>query len=360
MELPSYDMSDADSVRRAVAARLQTVLREQIRRARGSGSDYVTLLEHISQLIGRGGKRLRPLLAVWSYAGFGGHDAGAILRAASALEIFHAGILMHDDIIDADTVRWGGQNIGGMYRQTFSGFGPGRAAHLADAMALLAGDICITLAYEQILLSGFSAAASTDALECMYNIFFSLLGGELSDVTISLEQLDKLSTDTLLRICEQKTATYSFGLPLELGARLAGANEAQLQRVRDVSAQIGIAYQLQDDVLGMFGDSKTTGKSMLSDIREGKRTMLIKFGFEYGSTQDQAVLRRQLGNAKAGTKELEVVRSILKSCGAKAAVEQLIADYYQKAQDLIPLVGWNAPFAERFQRLAASQLGRQA
>lgn len=300
-----------------------------------SAGVYRGLLRNTALLVGRGGKRLRPLLCLLAYEGYGGTNREAILPVAVSQELIHAFLLMHDDIIDRDVVRWGGANITGMYFEKLSTIMPPRDAfHFAEAQALLAGDSCLTLANKLVSEADFEPQLVVQAIRLQQSALQQALAGETSDTLAPYQKL-KPTEAQILAIYHHKTASYSFRLPLQLGALLAGASTKELALLGEIAEHIGIAFQLQDDLLGIFGDEQVTGKSALGDLREGKRTLLITKTLELANNQDRMVLKRMLGNTNVDRKTAEHAQDIMRRSGAVQYVQTLARQYSDTAKDLL-------------------------
>lgn len=303
---------------------------------------YADLLQSVAKLIRRGGKRLRPILAVLAYEGLGGTDHRAILRASISQELFHAFMLIHDDIIDRDDIRWGGPNISGHYSQLLSSeLSAHDRRHFADAWALMAGDACYCLSLEVLLKSDFPAAKLVAAAQLMQASLFTTIGGELLDVALSVDPDSCPSDQRLINVARYKTASYSFQMPLRLGALLAGAPKKQLRSLELYGEQLGIAYQIHDDLIGIFGDEGSVGKPVLSDLQEGKQTLLISYGLRMAQGADLRFLQRTLGNPRVTPAELAIVQRILISSGARARANALMALHHKKADTLLTNAGFN-------------------
>ena len=265
---------------------------------------------------GVGGKLMRPRLAVSAYLGLGGQDASTIAPVAAAIEVLHAAMLVHDDLLDHDEVRRGRPNVAGAARDRLAGRGlPERTvSDQVLAAGLLAGDLAIASAFA--LVAG--APGDRDALLRVVGLLAegieTTVVGELLDVTGALSSPRDVDA---LAVAELKTAAYSGSLPLVVGAVLAGADEGQVERLGAVGSALGVAFQLADDDLGVFGDPAVTGKSVLSDLREGKRTELLRRAY---ALADEAGLRgarrarrpggpgRRRGPPRCGTSWCRAVR----------------------------------------------------
>jgi geranylgeranyl diphosphate synthase, type II len=284
----------------------------------------------IQTLVGRGGKRLRPLLCLLAYKGYGGEDEEVIMPAAGAIELMHTFLLIHDDIIDRDQWRWGGQNITGVYFEEYSRtMTAANALHYSQSQALLAGDICQALATTSLLQSTANSKVIVELVNRYNNVLFQVLHGEKDDVAMSQAYRDP-ALDQVFAMYKKKTASYSFVLPLQFGALLAGHSH-QADLLEEVGNLAGISYQLQDDILGLFGDDTKTGKPNTSDLREGKRTMLITEALRRVPRDERMFLQNLLGNDVVNVSDLIVARTIIKESGALVHAEQLMRSCNQKA-----------------------------
>ena len=254
---------------------LKAVLRLHQIQAKTMNVTYYDVVKELNVLVARGGKRMRPLLFLLAYRGYGGRRTSCALELAVSQELLHTFLLIHDDVIDRDFMRWGGPNISAVYFEKYSQHMDAREAlHMADSIAVLAGNACMTLAYDRVTASGMDNHVMLDLIRKMEQAVFAVTAGELADV--AGVHLKKTPTESeILAMYSAKTASYSFALPLQMGAIAAAAPEPELELLAGIANSLGIAFQLHDDILGVFGDEKTIGKPVMSDIREGKRTLLV-------------------------------------------------------------------------------------
>ena len=323
--------------------------------------EYAELLGQIRKFIARGGKRLRPYLAYLVYRGYGGRDEDSILHVAAALELYHNAWLIHDDIIDRDIVRYGGLNVAGSYLERFSISHPAsEARHLGDSMALIAGDVNIIIAAEQILTSRFTDSLKLMVLARAQKLNFELAGGQQLDVLIPTFPLEEVTTERLLKVCQYKTATYTFDAPLQIGAILAGKDQSVIERISKVGIPMGIAFQLADDLLGTFGDENKLGKPVLTDLREGKRTLLVLYALEAADEKQLATLNAAIGNPKAGYRHLEQVRIIMEATKARQRVESMAQSQMEIALSQLDNLGLSKSANEELRRLADFSLRRSS
>lgn len=327
---------------KSVELYLDTLLIQKEAEARQIDEHFADIVSQVRVLVNRGGKRVRPQLVLNTYEEFGGTNSEGIIKVAASQELFHAFALIHDDIIDRDVIRWGGPNISGHYLKEFSSkLSTGEARHHADAWALLAGDLCLNLAFETLTESGFASKLVLKANRMVQQTLFAMIGGEVMDVgTAIYNPSDKeLDHDHFMRLYNSKTAMYSFCTPLRLGALFAGAGGQADKHLNTYGYHLGIAFQIRDDILGIFGDESKMGKSTLSDIREGRRTMLMSYALNLANPRQKQVLERVLGNAKATYVDLKAVQAILKSTGALDKTQAVMRQHCDEARNILLQAG---------------------
>lgn len=309
----------------AIRRELESVTREHQLRAAEYSPAAATLWSRIGEAL-EGGKLTRPHLAVLGYQAFGGTNTERIITLGCAFELLHTSLLMHDDVIDNDFVRRGRDTLSARYRDEALNQGKTReiAEHAGHAAAVIAGDLLLASA---IRLAGL-AADSLPAAGAIENTFHAAIhnagAGELEDLLFSLVRTPATVQD-VLRMEELKTATYSFQAPLQAGALLAGADAADAAALGDIGSQLGVAYQLIDDVLGTFGDPTVTGKSIESDLREGKSTVLTAIA---STAPDFAIDLRLFQEHRLG---LPGLRESLRHTGAESVARQLAEELCQAA-----------------------------
>jgi geranylgeranyl diphosphate synthase, type II len=298
------------------------------RRAEAMGPDYVALWCELEANT-TGGKRFRPRMVMAAYAALGGDDHEAAANVGAAFELLHTALIVHDDVIDRDFVRRGGPNISGAYRdRALAGGATSSAAeHRGISAAVIAGDLALFNSYRLIDRSGAGDTVRQQLLEIMDEAFFASAAGELIDVEFAASA-DVPLVDDILTMERLKTAVYSFEGPLQAGAVLAGAAPQTVQTLGDFGREIGIAYQIVDDLLGVFGTESETGKTTTGDLREGKRTVLISYAT---STREWEGIRDLVGKPDLTEVEAERVRAVLVESGAKSFAEGLARYYANRA-----------------------------
>lgn len=302
------------------------------KRAAPLGAHY----EHLWGLLERntqGGKRFRPRMVMAAYAGLGGTDMDAASYVGASFELLHTALIVHDDVIDRDFVRRGIPNISGSYRDhaVDRGVSVDIAEHRGVSAAVIAGDLALFNAYRLIDRSGVGSPVRERLLDVLDEAMFASAAGELIDVDFSIDPEMPL-VDDIVTMERLKTAVYSFETPLQAGAILAGGGDDVVLTLGDFGREIGIAYQIVDDVLGVFGEEEATGKTTIGDLREGKRTVMIAFA---SSTPAWARLHDLIGKPDLSLDEADAARALLVSCGARAFADDLARSYANRALALL-------------------------
>jgi geranylgeranyl diphosphate synthase type I len=306
-----------ECVRGDVDARLARWLGPRVAQALEISAEVGAAASAIERLALRGGKRMRAALVV---AGFEActkeseRSLDALFQtvagATLAIELLQVYLLIHDDWMDDDEVRRGGPAVHVMLRDRLG------SVRLGDAAAVLAGDLACAYAQSALLDVDAPADRVVGAMRALASIQEDVVRGQLAEMT-SLASSSGGPKPPLERVFELKTASYTVTGPLVLGARLAGASDAAVTALTAYGKPLGVAFQLRDDLLGVYGDARTTGKPVGNDIRQGKRTALIA-----EVTGDAVPLvERVLGRQDASDADVASVAEALVACGAKARVE---------------------------------------
>jgi len=293
-------------------------------RAGEFGPHYAALWESLEQQ-SAGGKRIRPRLVLAAYRGFGGDDLDAATRVAVAFELLHTAFLIHDDVIDRDTVRRGAPNVAARFAGRALDHGAGaRASEVwGETAAVLAGDLALSRAHREIAMLPVEAGRRAALLDILDRAVFVSAAGELADVVQAGEHR-RPELARVLATLEHKTAVYSFECPLTAGAVLAGAGDRAVAALARYGRLVGVAFQITDDILGVFGDPEVTGKSAASDLREGKQTALTAHA---ATTDAWPAIAARLGDPELDDAGADLLREALRSCGALEAARRLAADY---------------------------------
>ena len=316
---------------------------------------YAELWKELKNLMLSGGKRLRPKLTMLAYQAYGGSDTASVAHIAFAQELLHLALLIHDDIIDRDYIRYGVQNISGTYAGKYTQLKDEDRLHYANAAAMLGGDLLLSSAYEVINTSAADAELKKEATLLLARSMFEVGGGELLDSESTFRDHGEGSE---LTIANYKTASYSFKGPLLTGALLARASAEQQQLLGEFALQIGIAYQLTDDMLGVFGDTTVMGKTTLGDIREGKKTFLIHQFYDRATNEEFAIFNQFFGDKSLDNEGLSIVKNLLVSSQAKQRTTEKIAQLEQRASHIADLLDVDSAYRDRFKVLIEKSVRR--
>ena len=265
-----------------------------------------------------GGKRIRAALVVLGYQAGGGDKAEDVFPAAVAIELLHNFLLIHDDIIDLSDIRRARPTMHKMF-EAWSDYVFGdniERQHLCQSMAILVGDLSCVMATEALTLVNLPAERVVRAFQKLYRIGRDTVIGQGLDVALPLEE--EVSEEAVMQIYLLKTAKYTIEGPLHVGLTLAGADEGLLKEISGYAIPVGIAFQIQDDILGVFGTEEELGKSVTSDIKEGKQTLLTVAARKLGSVAYRERLKFLLGNPQISPADIEEVREIMRLSGALA------------------------------------------
>jgi geranylgeranyl diphosphate synthase type I len=287
---------------------------------------------------GASGKRLRPALVSWAYATHSDTDPEAVLGAAIAVELVHTSALIHDDVIDRSATRRGRASLHAGFTAMHGDGWSGSAEDYGRSVAILLGDVLLSAASEQLL----SCAVPHEVLQRAHAAFTRLqievMAGQFLDVDAAAR--GDADRERAKRIATLKSGRYSVSRPLELGALLGGADPNVATALLAVGDPLGVAFQLGDDLLGVFGDPEETGKPSGADLAEGKRTLLVAETLSRLAPEDRASFLARLGQPDLTDGDVALLRELITSCGARTAVEVHIrtaADEARQAIDALPL-----------------------
>lgn len=272
-----------------------------------------------------GGKRLRGALVKLGFELSGNKYESEILKSAVAIEIFQTAILAQDDIVDQSPTRRGKKTI-----HTALG-----NDHYAISQTMMLGDTGFFLALKLIGESNFPPERVNKALQSFSETMLKTAIGEMLDIELSQKDVEQVEEDAIT-IFKLKTSRYTITGPLHLGAILGGADQSLLDSMNKFGEDLGVAFQIQDDILGVFGDEKELGKSVTSDIEEGKNTLLITEAQRKATPEQQAVLDKYYGNGEVSEEGLKAVREIFEQTGALEYSRTKALEYINRAKLVIP------------------------
>jgi geranylgeranyl diphosphate synthase type I len=220
-----------------------------------------------------GGKRIRPALVYYGYKCFADGNEDEILKASISMELLHSYLLIHDDIMDGDALRRNCPTVHKIYESTPYAAAYRSAQDYGVAMGILAGDIGFGMAMDIILSAGFPIETRLRAARKLVDVATGVCHGQTLDIISSCN--DEAGPDDAMLVNRYKTAFYTIEGPLCIGAALGGASDQDLAAFRDYALPLGEAFQIRDDILGLYGNQEKLGKPIGADLKEGKRTLLI-------------------------------------------------------------------------------------
>ncbi|MBP2334423.1 geranylgeranyl diphosphate synthase type I [Saccharothrix coeruleofusca] len=330
------------------------------RRALGERMEqsFTGAVDALADFVLGGGKRVRPTFAWWGWRAAGGDPDGElahrVLTAVSSLELIQACALVHDDLMDASETRRGMPTVHVRFAEEHRRRGwLGASERFGLAAAVLIGDVALAWADDML----FAAGLPTDALQRLSlpwrDMRTEMLAGQYLDVLTQAR--GDSSPGAALSIDRLKTAAYTVERPLHMGAAIGGGSPELVAGLRAFGADIGVAFQLRDDLLGVFGDPAVTGKPAGDDLREGKRTLLVALGVEFGAD----VLHDALGRPDLDAATVDACRARLVEVGAVRAVEERISALTRSALEALERTPMADPVAaERLAELAVSATKR--
>ncbi|WDO11232.1 polyprenyl synthetase family protein (plasmid) [Streptomyces murinus] len=354
MTLPYLNSQTIDlaAVQSRVDTALQAFLGTKTRGAeeRALPPDVPTALR---DFLAAGGKRLRPLLCVlgWHAAGGSGDDA-AVIRTAAALEMFHAFCLIHDDIMDNSTTRRGQPTV---HRSLANRHGHD---HLGTSAAILIGDMALAWSDELLHCAGHPPHRLVALRRVIDAMRQEVIYGQYLDLMTPLGPItDK---EAALQVIRFKTAKYTCERPLHCGATLADADPELRTALSRYALPLGEAFQLRDDILGVYGRPDTTGKPVLDDLREGKHTVLVALAAQRADTTQRRLLDTLLGAEDLDFDGAARIRAVLDATGARDTVEDMIATRHEQALAALDIAPCPPPAVAALRHIAAQVVERTA
>jgi geranylgeranyl diphosphate synthase type I len=328
-----------------VEARVDAFLDEEEARWAAVDADLAEPLRHLRSLIRSGGKRLRPAFCHWAYVGAGGTDLDVVTDAGAACELLHAFALLHDDVMDGSELRRGLPTAHRVYRERHHDAGwRGEARRFGEGIAVLIGDLAFVYADRLVARVPPPARAVWDDLRTEINI------GQYLDIIGTARNGADLETARL--IATYKSGKYTIERPLHLGAALAGRLDELADALSAYGLPLGEAFQLRDDLLGVFGDDAATGKPVGDDLREGKPTVLVALAREAADDR-QARALRLVGRPDLTADQVAELQAVLRDTGAVDEVERRIGELEASALSGLHAAGLTGEATDALESLAA-------
>jgi geranylgeranyl diphosphate synthase, type I len=299
------------------------------------------LIDDLARLTEHGGKRLRPALVYYTYRACRGRELDhsrerAVLALALATEFLHSYLLIHDDIMDHAETRRGLPSAHAHFRALHHERGlRGSDLDFGRAVAILLGDLAHSYAGElfaSVLVLVAASGRGSELARCFAAMCEEVIGGQYQEFLLAQGgHASAPGVAELTAVLRLKSGRYTAERPIQLGALLAGAGPETIAPLSRYGTAMGEAFQLQDDLLGMFGDTAEVGKPVGGDLQEGKYTFLIHHALEHADREQRRTIEAALGNAQATPREIAHVQALLVDTGARAAVERMVETRLQTA-----------------------------
>ena len=306
------------SSKEKIENRINEILDEQINKY--DGNLFIkSSLEELKRL-SQGGKRVRGFLVKLGQM-LCGVDNDTYIDLAAALEIFQTAILIHDDIIDEADKRRGMETINAKYE-----------GHLGVAKGICIGDLGFFISYQIISELNINSDLKTEIMKIYARTVYNTVNGEITDVELPLENVDyhkNMEEKMIYDIYVNKTAWYTIIGPLLIGASSVGIDEDKKEKIIEAGTNLGIAFQIKDDLLGLYSDVLTMGKT-LNDIKEGKQTIIYKYAIDNANDKELDIIKKYYGSPNLTIEENKIITDLFEKIGAKANAEKLVEKYTNK------------------------------
>lgn len=328
-----------------IEKRINEILDDEIKKYK----DNIYIKRSLEELkrLSIGGKRVRGYLVKVGQLLFG-KDDDSYIDIAAALEIFQTAILIHDDIIDEGELRRGEITINAKYK-----------GHLGVSKGICIGDLGFFLSYQIINNSTIPDILKNEMMKIYATTLYNTVNGEIIDVELPLDSIEnhmKMDERIIYDIYVNKTAWYTIIGPILIGAASSNASEEDKKKLINMGTNLGIAFQIKDDLLGLYSNNNILGKT-LNDIKEGKQTIIYKYAIDKATNEEIDVIRKYYGNPLVTSEGNDMILRLFDILGAKKNAEELVTQYTKKAIDIIDSM--NVQNKEVFMQFADYLLQRE-
>ena len=303
--------------------RINEILEGEIKRYK----DNCFIKESLEELkrLSKGGKRVRGYLIKLGQMLFG-KDDDSYIDIAAAIEIFQTAILIHDDVIDEADKRRGLDTINAKY-----------TGHIGISKAICIGDLGFFISYNIINNANISDDLKIEIMKVYSKTLYNTVNGEIIDVELPLKSLEyhkKMDDKLIYDIYVNKTAWYTIIGPILIGASSANASSLDKEKLMKMGENLGIAFQIKDDLLGLYSEDDSMGKT-LNDIKEGKQTIIYKYAIDHANKEEIEIINKYYGNSCVTMDENKIITDLFIKLGAKENAEKLELEYTKKGIDII-------------------------
>ncbi|HZX00799.1 MAG TPA: polyprenyl synthetase family protein [Candidatus Paceibacterota bacterium] len=288
------------------------------------------LFKHIREFALRKGKRVRPTLFIIGYLGFAKKPIAGLYTSALSLELLHDFMLVHDDIIDKSDLRRDKPTMHILLGRYLKGSKNIKTS--GQDLAIIIGDVMYAMALESFLAIKESPSHKEKALRKLFQVAMYTGSGEFIEILYGARDISKISQENIYKVYDLKTAYYTFGFPLTMGAVLAGAKEPEIRKLFKYGVYLGRAFQIKDDILGMFSEEKEIGKSILCDLQEAKKTLLVWRAYRKATPRQKSAIKVILNKKKITKQDLLKMRRIVKETGSLDYAKKEVLALIKRAQ----------------------------
>lgn len=291
------------------------------------------LSDSIKDFVLRKGKRVRPTLFIIGYLGFAKKSVPGLYTASLSLELLHDFMLVHDDIIDKSDTRRGKPSMHKMLNNHLKNC-KGLKFNGQD-LSIVVGDIMYAMSIGAFLAVKEDRKLKEAALKKLVEAAIYTGSGELLELLNGIKDIENITKQNIYKVYDLKTAYYTFAFPLVIGATLAAANKTQIDKLLKYGLCLGRAFQIKDDLLGIFSEEKETGKSSIADLQEAKRTILIWHAYNHCDKKDKIFIKKVFHKKSVTKQDLMKMRKIIISSGALNYARNEIQKLAKEASSLI-------------------------
>lgn len=351
-------MIDLDAVIRRVDSELARFFDGRAARLAALGDDLAPLTATARSFVLDGGKRLRPMFAYCGWRCVRSADGDdAMVTAAASLELLHGCALIHDDVMDGSSTRRGRPSVHTAFTAMHANGGfTGDRRVFGTAAAIVVGDLLLSWADAMFHGAAFEAAVAARARDVYDDMRQQVMAGQYLDVLVQAR--GRFSAEDALRVAKYKTSKYTVEGPLQFGAAAAGAPADVVAAISAYGLPLGEAFQLRDDILGVFGDPDRTGKPSGDDLREGKQTILVALAMDAADDAQAALLRAGLGDRDLSDEGAAEICDVIVATGALERVETRISERTKEAREALASSEIAADAREVLDRLAVAATER--
>jgi geranylgeranyl diphosphate synthase type I len=294
------------------------------------------LFQNMKDFVLRDGKRVRPTLFVISYLGFSKKSAPNLYKSAISIELLHDFMLIHDDIIDKSDTRRGKPSMHKMqnnYLKTYKDI-----KFNGQDLAIITGDVLYALSIDSFLSIKENMLRKEKGLKKFIESTIYTGTGEFIELILSTKNLSQIKLQDIYKVYDYKTAYYTFASPLSIGAILAGASTSQITKLSQYGLYLGRAFQIKDDILGMFSEESKIGKSSLTDLQEAKKTILIWYAYNNSNAKDKSTIKKIFSKKQINRTDLLTMRKIITASGALDYAKNEVSHLLKDAQNICKLL----------------------